>query len=266
MQPFGRSSVPSRRSRFVAHQDRARIPTVFAAEPSRSARCARIETNSARLRLGGLVRLGQAEDHPYVRREFPVLQQTLALAAARHPRNVTNLDDVARQAGDFAQALVALDATIETTGSAEGPRRLPFAALHRQAFESLQVETSLEPGEVITFIDIPRGPWTHRSRYLKVRNREWYQFALTSAVVALHVEEEVIQEARIALGGVATAPWRAYEAEAVLIGHALDESLALRAAEVAFAQAHGPKQDLYKVPVGKHTLVRALFETYAMSV
>jgi xanthine dehydrogenase YagS FAD-binding subunit len=119
---------------------------------------------------------------------------------------------------------------------------------------------------LITFIDVPAGPWTTRSRYVKVRDRQSYQFALASAAVALHLQGNTVAEARVALGGVATVPWRAHEAEAVLNGHRLDESLATRAAEAAFAEARPREHNAYKVTLGKQTLIRALLETQAMQV
>jgi xanthine dehydrogenase YagS FAD-binding subunit len=128
------------------------------------------------------------------------------------------------------------------------------------------IETGLHPGELITFINVPAGPWTQRSRYVKVRDRQSYQFALASAAVALHMEGNTIKEARVALGGVATVPWRAHEAESVLNGHTLDESLTARAAAAAFADARPRKYNAYKVALGKQTLIRALLETQAMQI
>jgi xanthine dehydrogenase YagS FAD-binding subunit len=171
---------------------------------------------------------------------------------------------IATYAGDFAQALIALEAVIETVGGPSGARRFPFAQLHRQPGDSPHLETSLAPGELITFLEVPARPWTSRSRYLKVRDRQSYQFALASAAVALHLEGDIVREARIALGGVATVPWRAREAEALLAGKALSESTASQAADVAFATAVTRKHNAYKVPLGKQTLIRALLETGAM--
>ncbi len=173
---------------------------------------------------------------------------------------------IATYPGDLAQALIALDAVIETIGGTSGPRRLPFAALHRLPGNSPHLETALTPGELITFIEVPAGPWTRRSRYVKVRDRQSYQFALTSAAVALQLDGDTVSEARIALGGVATVPWRAHEAEAVLKGKVLNEGTAGKAAEVAFAGAQPRTYNAFKVPIGKQTLVRALLETQAMRV
>jgi xanthine dehydrogenase YagS FAD-binding subunit len=113
---------------------------------------------------------------------------------------------------------------------------------------------------------VPAGPWTARSRYVKVRDRQSYQFAVTSAAVALHLEGSTVREARIALGGVASVPWRARESEEFLKGKILDEALAMKAADAAFRDARARAQNAFKIPVGKQTLVRALLETQAMQV
>jgi xanthine dehydrogenase YagS FAD-binding subunit len=162
--------------------------------------------------------------------------------------------------------LIALDATVDTMGAASGARKIPFAQLHRPPGNTPHLETTLRPGELITFIEVPAGPWTRRSLYLKVRDRQSYQFALASAAVALHLEGNTVREARIALGGVATVPWRAREAEAVLKGKSLDEALAAKAADAAFANAQTREHNAYKVPLGKQTLIRALLEAQAMKV
>jgi xanthine dehydrogenase YagS FAD-binding subunit len=275
-------------------------------------RLARIESRPTRLRLGALVRMSEAEDHPLVRTRYPLIQQALPLAASRQIRNMETLGGdvlqrtrceffrgpgfacnkrtpgsgcaalegvnrahavlgtsdscIAAYAGDLAQALIALDATVETVGGPAGARRIPFAQLHRLPGATPHIETALGKGELITYIDVPAGPWTSRSRYVKVRDRESYQFALASAAVALHLEGNVVRDARIALGGVATVPWRAREAEAILTGQRMDESLAARAAEAAFTDAQPRRHNAFKVPLGKRTLVRALLETQALSV
>jgi len=270
-----------------------------------------IEADPHRLRLGALVRMSEAEDHPLIRRDYPVIAQTLLLAASRQIRNMASLGGnvlqrtrceyfreiswpcnrrrpgsgcaaieginrqhavlgtsthcIAAYPGDFAQALVALDATVETVGPA-GARTIPFAELHRLPDGTPHLETSLAPGELIAFLNVPAGPWTRRSCYVKVRDRESYQFALTSAAVALHLEGDVVREARIALGGVATIPWRAREAEAALEGRKLTESLAATAAAAAFAGARPREHNAFKIPIGRETLVRALLDAQQMEV
>jgi xanthine dehydrogenase YagS FAD-binding subunit len=170
---------------------------------------------------------------------------------------------IATYPGDFAQALIALDAEVHVLGP-KGARTLPFSALHTRPGDRPDVETTLAPDELIQAFVVPAGPWTRRSTYLKVRDRESYEFALASAAVALHLEGEAVREARIALGGVATVPWRAREAEGRLVGRVLDEPAASEAADAAFAAAEVREHNAYKVPLGKATLVRALLQAKAM--
>jgi len=173
---------------------------------------------------------------------------------------------IATYPGDFAQALIALDAVVAVTGR-RGSRKLPFAELHREPGTTPDVETALAPGELITAFEVPAASWQRRSRYLKIRDRQSYEFALASAAVALDIDSDgVVQQARIALGGVATRPWRATEAEKALAGRRLDDVAAARAAEIAFAEARGRKDNTFKIELGKRTLVRALLETAAMEI
>jgi xanthine dehydrogenase YagS FAD-binding subunit len=143
---------------------------------------------------------------------------------------------------------------------------IPFANLHTLPADAPNLETSLAHGELITCLNIPAGSWTRRSCYVKVRDRDSYQFALTSAAVALHLEGDRVQEARVALGGVATVPWRAREAEAVLRDQILNEALAVKAARAAFAGARSRQHNAFKIPVGQQTLVCALLQAQQMRV
>lgn len=171
---------------------------------------------------------------------------------------------IAEYPGDFAQALVALGASVETMASG-GAKSRPVAALHLGP-DQPHVETVLKPGEIITGFTVPAGPWTKRSMYLKIRDRESYAFALASAAVALDMAGEEVREARIGLGGVAYRPWRAQEAEAALKGRRLDEDAAREAARIAFADARPRGQNAYKVELGQRTLVRALLAASTMQV
>ncbi|MDF2997664.1 MAG: molybdopterin dehydrogenase FAD-binding protein [Xanthobacteraceae bacterium] len=271
----------------------------------------RIELEEGGLRLGALVRMAEAQEHPKILADYPVVAQTLALAASQQIRNMASLGGnvlqrtrceyfrgtafpcnkrnpgsgcaalqginrehavlgtseacIATYHGDFAQALIALDATVETLGPG-GRRQFRFSDLHRLPGETPNIETNLEPGELITFIRVPAGPHTRRSHYVKIRDRESYQFAVASAAVALDLDGDTVRDARIALGGLATVPWRAREAEAALRGKALDEEAALAAAEIAFAPAKPREHNAFKVAAGKQTLVRALLETRAMQI
>lgn len=171
---------------------------------------------------------------------------------------------IAAYPGDWAQALIALDARIEVIGAAGG-RSLRFADLHRLPGATPHVETVLAPGDLITGFFIPEGPW-RRSCYVKIRDRASYAFANASAAVALVLDGDRVTDVRIGLGGVATVPWRAVTAEAVLRGHMLDEATAQRAADAEFAAASARDQNTFKVPLGKATMVRALLEAKALEI
>ena len=169
---------------------------------------------------------------------------------------------IASYPGDFAQALIALDATVHTTGPFDGR---PFAELHRQPGDTPHLETNLEGGEMITaFVLPPASAWTRRSMYLKIRDRDSYAFALASAAVGLALEDGRVSEVRIGLGGVATVPWRAHRAEAALRGQVLTEEAAQAAAEAEFSPASIRHHNRYKRSLGPATLVRAVLALQAM--
>src|SRR5438552_6039188 len=171
---------------------------------------------------------------------------------------------IATYPGDFAQALIALDATVEIT-SKSGTRSMPFAQLHKTPGRSPQIETSLVPGELISAFVI-EGRWP-RSVYLKTRDRQSYEFAFASAAIALDVQDGgMVRDARIALGGVATAPWRVREAEALLKGQKYDDALAQHVAEAAFAGASAKKHNAFKIDLGKRVVARALHQAVTMEV
>jgi len=240
----------------------------------------RIERPADIFYLGAFATMAAVADHPDVRRDYPVVVQALDLAASAQIRNMATLGGnvlqrtrcnyfrdhcCAAYPGDFAQALVALDAAVEITGS-RGPRVMPFEQLHRMPGDTPHIETVLKPGELIIGFRLPVGLWTRRSLYLKIRDRQSYEFALASAAVVLDLVGDTVNEARIALGGVATKPWRAREAEATLKGRAIDEATAERAAGAAFAGAQTRGDNAYKVELGKRTLVRALLQASQLSV
>ncbi len=172
---------------------------------------------------------------------------------------------IATYAGDLGQALIALDASVEISGSA-GIRTIPFALLHRKPQDRPDQETTLGADELITAFVVPAAPWTRRSLFLKVRDRESYEFALASAAVALDLVKGTVREARIALGGVTTLPWRAHEAEALLRDKPIDEQSLAAAADAAFALAEGHGDNNFKIELGKRTLKRALQEAAALEV
>ncbi|MBR0742317.1 xanthine dehydrogenase family protein subunit M [Bradyrhizobium japonicum] len=170
---------------------------------------------------------------------------------------------IATYPGDFAQALIALSATVEIVGTS-GARTVSFAELHKAPGHSPQIETTLMPGELISSFSI-QGRWP-RSTYLKVRDRQSYEFALSSAAIALDVQDGTIRDARIALGGVATVPWRAREAEGLLKGQKFDDALASQVAEAAFKDAVGRKYNAFKIALGKRVVSRALHQAVAMEI
>jgi len=173
---------------------------------------------------------------------------------------------IATYPGDFGQALIALDAMVELRGR-NGDRKLPFGALHRPPGGNPEIETALLPGEIITGFAIAAAPWLRRSLYLKIRDRQSYEFALASAAIALDMgENQIVQEVRIALGGVASVPWRARSAERALQGRQLNEQTARAAADTAFADANPHEHNLFKVGLGKRTLVRALLQAATMEL
>jgi xanthine dehydrogenase YagS FAD-binding subunit len=172
---------------------------------------------------------------------------------------------IAAYPGDFAQALIALDAEIELAGP-KGSRRIPFAKLHRPLGDTPHIETTLQSGELILAFMVPPAPWAKRSLYLKIRDRESYEFALASAAVALDLDGSIIRNVRIALGGVSALPWRAHDAEQKLAGQKLDDAMLNEAANVAFAQAKPREHNAFKVQLGKLTLMRALRQAGTMEL
>ena len=171
---------------------------------------------------------------------------------------------IALYAGDWAPALVALDALVEVLGPA-GPRTMAFADLHRLPGTTPHIESNLAPGELITAFIVPGGP-RRRSLYRKIRDRESYAFANASAAVALDLDGDAVHDVRIGLGGLATTPWRAHRAETHLRDRRLTEASAWAAAEAEFADARPREHNAYKVALGKATMVRALLDAQAMEV
>ncbi len=166
---------------------------------------------------------------------------------------------IAQYPGDFGVALMALGAEVELLGP-DGTRVIAFAALHSPPGGAPHIETTLAPGEIILAFRVPTGPWTRRSLYLKIRDRQSYEFALASAAVALDMDGDTVRQARIGLGGSAYRPWRAHEAEALLVGHPLTPAAAQTAARAALAGAvtHGGND--FKPELMRRTLVRALMQ------
>ncbi|WP_077001835.1 xanthine dehydrogenase family protein subunit M [Variovorax sp. KK3] len=164
---------------------------------------------------------------------------------------------VATYPGDMAVALVAFDALVDTL-SPRGARTVAVRELHRAPGSTPHLETVLADDELIVRIRIPRDAVGRASTYHKIRDRESYAFALTSAAVALRLDGSQVADARIALGGVATRPWRATEAERSLIGGSLTRRTARRAATLAFEGARPLSHNAFKIALGIETVTDAL--------
>ncbi|MGR3496627.1 FAD binding domain-containing protein [Citreimonas sp.] len=164
---------------------------------------------------------------------------------------------VAMYPGDFAQALIAFDASVSTQGPG-GTRTIPFDQLHVLPGDTPQVETVLEPGEIVTGITVPVIPALKASHYLKARDRESYAFASASAAVGVEMDGDTVRDVRIGLGGVASVPWRATEAEEFLKGGPLTEDTAREAGRIAFADATPLEGSAYKIPLGADVVAGAL--------
>jgi xanthine dehydrogenase YagS FAD-binding subunit len=155
--------------------------------------------------------------------------------------------------------LVALDAIVEVEGRT-GHREIPLEMFHQLPGDAPQRETVLEPGEMIVAVRLSDEAvhFAGHSRYLKVRERTSYAFAVVSAAAALRLEDDRIAEARLALGGVALKPWRAREAELILAGARADAALFRRAAEAALAEAKPSGDNGFKIELARRIVVRAL--------
>lgn len=164
---------------------------------------------------------------------------------------------VAAHPSDLAVALVALDAVVITRDS-RGERQIPIAQFFRLPGSTPDREHDLRPGELIVAVDVPTGPEMRRSGYLKVRDRESFEFALTSAAVALHIDAGVIRTARVAVGGVATVPWRLPAVERALHGQAPNPRLWNAAAALAVDGAKPLSENGFKVELLNRTVERQL--------
>jgi len=166
---------------------------------------------------------------------------------------------IATHPSDFCVPLVALDAVVEIEG-AVGRRELPLESLHHLPGETPERETALEPGDLIVALRLPAEAkdFAAHARYIKVRERTSYAFAVVSAAAALRIEDGAIREARLALGGVAAKPWRSREAEQVLAGRAPDAALYREAARAALADATPSGDNAFKIELAQRIIVRAL--------
>jgi xanthine dehydrogenase YagS FAD-binding subunit len=170
---------------------------------------------------------------------------------------------IATHPSDMCVALAALGASVRVTGK-EGERTIAFAEFHRLPGDTPHLDTNLQPGELITALELPREGFAANHAYLKVRDRASYAFALVSVAAALDVKDGRIQEARLALGGVAHKPWRDPEAEALLRGMAPSLENFQPVAEALVRGAKGFGHNTFKIELAKRTVVRALAQAAGM--
>ena len=166
---------------------------------------------------------------------------------------------VATHPSDMCVALAALDAKVHVQGRA-GARVIPLTDFHRLPGETPDVETELGPEELITAVELPALPFAARGTYRKVRDRASYAFALVSVAAALDVKDGIVRDVRLALGGVAHKPWRAFAAEEILRGSAASEDHFRRAAEAELRDAVGLRLNAFKIPLAKGVIVSVLKE------
>jgi xanthine dehydrogenase YagS FAD-binding subunit len=165
---------------------------------------------------------------------------------------------IATHPSDFCVPLVALDAVVEIEGAA-GRREVPLESFHRLPGDAPERESVLEPGELIVAVRLPAeaAAFAAHARYLKVRERTSYAFAVLSAAAALRIDNGIIAEARLALGGVALKPWRARAAETLLAGAHPDRTAFRRAAEAALADATPSGDNAFKIELARRIVTRA---------
>jgi xanthine dehydrogenase YagS FAD-binding subunit len=166
---------------------------------------------------------------------------------------------VATHPSDMAVALAALGATVHVQGRG-GPRTIPIPGLHRLPGSEPQRDTVLEPGELITAVELDPPIAGARHRYRKVRERRSFAFALVSLAVVLGLDGDRASDVRIALGGVAHAPWRATRAEEALQGGPVTEERLIRAADAELARAQPLRENVYKVELARNLIVTTLME------
>ena len=166
---------------------------------------------------------------------------------------------VATHPSDMCVALAALDAVVHLR-SAGRERRLPLTEIHRLPEDNPEIETVLQPGELITAVELPPLPFAVRSTYRKVRDRASYAFALISVAAALELDNGTVKDVRLAMGGVAHKPWRAWKAEAALKGRPATEKSFRAAAEAELADAKPLRDNGFKIELAKRTMTAVLQE------
>lgn len=165
---------------------------------------------------------------------------------------------IAVMPSDMCVALAALDAVVKVQDANGKERSIAFADFHRLPGDAPEKDNTLNHGELITSIEIPKNNFAANSYYVKVRDRASYAFALVSAAAALELNGKKIKNARVAMGGVAHKPWRALEAEKFLVGKDATEEVFKQAAEAEMKNARGLEHNKFKIELGKRAIVRAL--------
>lgn len=166
---------------------------------------------------------------------------------------------IATHPSDMCVALAALDAVVNVTGK-DGERSIPFADFHRLPGDTPDRDTNLQPDELITSVDLPPLAFARNSLYRKVRDRASYAFALVSVAAALELENGIVKNVRIALGGVAHKPWRAVTAEQFLMGKPADAQTFQQAAALELAGATPFPYNGFKIELARRTIVSVLTE------
>lgn len=169
---------------------------------------------------------------------------------------------IAVHPSDMCVALAALEAVVRVTGPG-GDRQIPIAEFHRLPEDTPQFDTTLQANELITAVDLPANGFADHSKYLKLRDRESFAFALVSVAVALELDGRTIKAARLALGGVAHKPWRDPEAEALLKGQAPTRDNFRQVAQAILRNAKGFTHNAFKIELAKRAIVRGLTQAAA---
>ena len=164
---------------------------------------------------------------------------------------------IAVHPSDMCVALAALDATVQVEGS-KGKREIKFTDFHRLPGNTPEKDNTLQNKELITSVEIPDNNFTKNVHYLKVRDRSSYAFALISVAAALDIQNNTINDVRLAMGGVAHKPWRLIEAEEFLKGKTISETIFRQAADLAMKGARGYGDNDFKLVLGPNAIVEAL--------
>ncbi|MFB3387509.1 FAD binding domain-containing protein [Flavobacterium sp. LAR06] len=164
---------------------------------------------------------------------------------------------IAVHPSDMCVALAALDATVQVEGP-KGKREIKFTDFHRLPGNTPEKDNTLQSKELITFVEIPNNNFNKNVHYLKVRDRSSYAFAVVSVAAALDIQNNTINDVRLAMGGVAHKPWRLTEAEEFLKGKTVSETIFRQAADLAMKGARGYGDNDFKLTLGPNAIVEAL--------